>query len=386
MRSRPRRRRERVRDVEIFILARRAAEGAGAPRRVHSFIHSFVRSFVHLSPSQTARVDHRAPSSCVQTHSFYNNNNHPSFAVAARALASRVRGVHPHPASGLVPVFVVYANPNANPPVSAIFPNRSWFLSSAVSSPIARSLRRAPRRRGVQSAFARARARPRRRASGFASSRRRVVFASHTVESSSPSASVVVCGVHGVDRRRESPSARGASMDAARGRSSRRTACAYGWDIIRIFGHSDIRGRSDTHGGSGVPLVPFISVIRGIIVPRRSYENGACTHIPETRRATPIGFGDARGTGFRGFANTKASPPHRATLDDARRRERRRRARRACAHRTTRDRAMRRGRRNRRRCWADATTIGTRDDDARATTTTRETREARARARARDCG
>ena len=165
----------------LFLLARRAAEGAGAPRRVHSFIHSFVRSFVHLSPSQTARVDHRAPSSCVQTHSFYNNNNHQSFAVAARALASRVRGVHPHPASGLVPVFVVYANPNANPPVSAIFPNRSWFLSSAVSSPIARSLRRAPRRRGVQSAFARARARPRRRASGFASSRRRVVFASHTV-------------------------------------------------------------------------------------------------------------------------------------------------------------------------------------------------------------
>ena len=261
MRSRPRRRRERVRDVEIFILARRAAEGAGAPRRVHSFIRSFVRSFVHLSPSQTARVDHRAPSSCVQTHSFYNNNNPQSFAVAARALASRVRGVHPHPASGLVPVFVVYANPNANPPVSAIFPNRSWFLSSAVSSPIARSLRRAPRRRGVQSAFARARARPRRRASGFASSRRRKTFASHTV---------VRFASVGVRRRlrrprrrrrRESPSARGASMDAARGRSSRRTVCAYGW-IIRIFGHSDIR----TFGHSGT-----IGHARGIGRPARTF-------------------------------------------------------------------------------------------------------------------
>jgi hypothetical protein len=283
----------------------------------------------------------------------------------------------------------VYANPNANPPVSAIFPNRSWFLSSAVSSPIARSLRRAPRRRGVQSAFARARARPRRRASGFASSRRRVVFASHTV---------VRFASVGVRRRLRRPRRRPASriaveewgVDGCRAGSvfAFLTACAYGW-IIRTFGYSDIRtfGYSDTHGGAGVPLAPFISVIRGIIVPRRSYKNGACTYIPATRRATPIGFGDARGTGFRGFANTKVvRPPHRATLDDARRRGRRRRARRACAHRTTRDRAMRRGRRNRRRCWADATTIGTRDDDARATTTTRETREARARARARDCG
>jgi len=217
VRSRPRRRRERVRDVEIFLLARRAAEGAGAPRRVHSFIRSFVRSFVHLSPSQTARVDHRAPSSCVQTHSFYNNNNHQSFAVASRALASRVRGVHPHPASGLVPVFVVYANPNANPPVSAIFPNRSWFLSSARSSPIARSRRRAPRRRGVQSAFARARARPRRRASGFASeSASRCVRVAHRRLERVRRRFVVVCGAHGVDRRRESPSASGASIDAAR--------------------------------------------------------------------------------------------------------------------------------------------------------------------------
>ena len=265
MRSRPRRRRERVRDVEIFLLARRAAEGAGAPRRVHSFIHSFVRSFVHLSPSQTARVDHRAPSSCVQNHSFYNNNNHPSFAVAARALASRVRGVHPHPASGLVPVFVVYANPNANPPVSAIFPNRSWFLSSAVSSPIARSLRRAPRRRGVQSAFARARARPRRRASGFASSRRRKTFASHTV---------VRFASVGVRRRlrrsRRRPASRIAveewGVDGCRAGSvfAFLTACAYGWDDsdIRTFGHSDIR----TFGHSGT-----IGHARGIGRPARTF-------------------------------------------------------------------------------------------------------------------
>ena len=233
----------------LFLLARRAAEGAGAPRRVHSFIRSFVRSFVHLSPSQTARVDHRAPSSCVQTHSFYNNNNHQSFAVAARALASRVRGVHPHPASGLVPVFVVYANPNANPPVSAIFPNRSWFLSSAVSSPIARSLRRAPRRRGVQSAFARARARPRRRASGFASSRRRKTFASHTVvrfafcrrpsssaASTASTASRIAVGAWGVDGCRAWVGFRVGLFMHTDG-------------FIRTFGHSDIRGRSDTHGG-----------------------------------------------------------------------------------------------------------------------------------------
>ena len=216
---------------------------------IHSFIRSFVRSFVHLSPSQTARVDHRAPSSCVQTHSFYNNNNPQSFAVAARALASRVRGVHPHPASGLVPVFVVYANPNANPPVSAIFPNRSWFLSSAVSSPIARSLRRAPRRRGVQSAFARARARPRRRASGFASSRRRVVFASHRCSSlrvrSRPSASAASTGV---DRRRESPSARGASMDAALGSVFASDCLCIRMDL---FGYSDIRIFGDDRTRTG---------------------------------------------------------------------------------------------------------------------------------------
>ena len=257
MRSRPRRRRERVRDVEIFILARRAAEGAGAPRRVHSFIRSFVRSFVHLSPSQTARVDHRAPSSCVQTHSFYNNNNHQSFAVAARALASRVRGVHPHPASGLVPVFVVYANPNANPPVSAIFPNRSWFLSSAVSSPIARSLRRAPRRRGVQSAFARARARPRRRASGFASSRRRKTFASHTV--------VRFASVRVRRRLRRRPASTGVANRRRRvgrrwmprlGRFSRRTVYAYGWiySDIRTFGYSGTIGHAR---GVGRPARTF---------------------------------------------------------------------------------------------------------------------------------
>ena len=225
---------------------------------IHSFIHSFVRSFVHLSPSQTARVDHRAPSSCVQTHSFYNNNNPQSFAVAARALASRVRGVHPHPASGLVPVFVVYANPNANPPVSAIFPNRSWFLSSAVSSPIARSLRRAPRRRGVQSAFARARARPRRRASGFASSRRRKTFASHAV---------VRFASVGVRRRLRRPRRRPASriavgawgVDGCRAWVGLRVGLLAHTDgMIRTFGYSDIRGRSDTHGGSGVPLAPFI--------------------------------------------------------------------------------------------------------------------------------
>ena len=260
MRSRPRRRRERVRDVEIFILARRAAEGAGAPRRVHSFIRSFVRSFVHLSPSQTARVDHRAPSSCVQNHSFYNNNNHPSFAVAARALASRVRGVHPHPASGLVPVFVVYANPNANPPVSAIFPNRSWFLSSAVSSPIARSLRRAPRRRGVQSAFARARARPRRRASGFASSRRRVVFASHTV--------VRFASVR-VRRRLRRPRRRPASRIAVEewGVDGCRAGSVFASDCLRIrMGYSDIR----TFGHSGT-----IGHARGIGRPARTFHRAS---------------------------------------------------------------------------------------------------------------
>ena len=226
---------------------------------IHSFIHSFVRSFVHLSPSQTARVDHRAPSSCVQTHSFYNNNNPQSFAVAARALASRVRGVHPHPASGLVPVFVVYANPNANPPVSAIFPNRSWFLSSAVSSPIARSLRRAPRRRGVQSAFARARARPRRRASGFASSRRRVVFASRAVVRFAlcrrPSASAASTASTGVANRRRRVGRRW----MPRGVGFRVSHCLrirMDYSDIRIFGHSDIRIFGHARGG-GRPARTF---------------------------------------------------------------------------------------------------------------------------------
>ena len=46
--------------------------------------------------------------------------------------------------------------------------------------------------------------------------------------------------------------------------------------IIRTFGHSDM------HGGRASRSHLSYSVIRGIIVPRRSYKNGAYTHIPET--------------------------------------------------------------------------------------------------------
>ena len=175
---RPRRRSERVRPGRRNARAsssRAPRDGDGAPPTRPS-ARSFVRSFIlALVDPSDARVRDDPSRSIVASRFTQTTNILFTTSFSSSTLRRRRAPRAPRastastPASGLVPVFVVYANPNANPPVSAIFPNRSWFLSSSVSSPIAR-------RRPSPSSSSRADAASRQRieSSRFARVRRRV--------------------------------------------------------------------------------------------------------------------------------------------------------------------------------------------------------------------